>query len=324
MNSAAESIITKKRIKAIFSNTNFILFVLLIILIILGGFLHPSFLKITNLLNIARIVSLTGIMAVGMTFILLVGEIDLSVGSILSISAVVGGQFLHLGLLPVLLFTIGTGIFAGLINGLIIIKTKAPALIVTLGSLIIYGGLANIICGGKSVYPYNLASYTWIGQGKILSIPFPVIIFIIVTLLSIFVLNLTSYGRWIYFAGANRKAATYSGGKTNLIILISFVISGICASISGPMISSQINRIWPTQGAGYELTAITIAVLGGTSLWGGKGGVFGTFIAALIFGGLINLLNLTGVGTYLQEVVKGLLLIIIVGLMQLREWRNLE
>ncbi len=311
----------RERVKNIQFGTNSILFSIFIVLIITSHFLSAHFLNIENLLNIARIASLTGVMALGITFVMLVGEIDLSVGAIMSLSAVTAGQYLHLGIIPVLMITGGTGLLLGLINGIGVVKGKIPSLIMTLATLTIFNGLANIVSGGKAVYPYQLPSYLWLGKGNLLKIPFPVIVFCAGTLLLIFVLKYTEFGKWLYYTGANRIASRYSGGRTDKIIMITFLISGFCASLVGPMISGQINRIWPTQGFGYELAAISIAVLGGTSLAGGKGSLLGTFIAALIFGVLMNILNLSGVGTYLQEIVKGTLLIFVVGMLYLREER---
>ncbi len=310
-----------ERVKRIEFGTNAMLLSILISLFVVAGFFSSGFLRIENLFNIARIVSLTGIMAIGITYVMLVGEIDLSVGAIMSLSAVMGGRFLHLGIGPVLAVTFGTGLLLGFINGLGVVKGKVPSLIMTLATLTVYSGLANIVSGGKAVYPYKLPAYLWLGNGNVYGVPFPVLVFCSITLLSILVLNYTEFGKWIYYTGANRTASWFSGGRTDRNIIITFLISGVCASMVGPMISGQINRIWSTQGAGYELGAISIAVLGGVSLAGGKGTMTGTFIAALIFGGLMNILNLSGVGTYLQDVVKGVLLIFVVGMMYLREKR---
>ncbi len=310
-----------ERVKRIEFGTNAMLLSILIGLFVVAGFFSSGFLRTENLFNIARIVSLTGIMAIGITYVMLVGEIDLSVGAIMSLSAVMGGRFLHLGIGPVLAVTFGTGLLLGFINGLGVVKGKVPSLIMTLATLTVYSGLANIVSGGKAVYPYKLPAYLWLGNGNVYGVPFPVLVFCSITLLSILVLNYTEFGKWIYYTGANRTASWFSGGRTDRNIIITFLISGVCASMVGPMISGQINRIWSTQGAGYELGAISIAVLGGVSLAGGKGTMTGTFIAALIFGGLMNILNLSGVGTYLQDVVKGVLLIFVVGMMYLREKR---
>jgi len=310
-----------ERVKEIEFGTNAMLLLILISLFFAAGFLSSGFWMRENLFNIVRIVSLTGVMAIGVTYVMLVGEIDLSVGAIMSLSAVMGGRYLHLGIGPVLTITCGTGLLLGFINGIGVVKGKIPSLIMTLATLTVYSGLANIVSGGKAVYPYQLPAYLWLGSGNLLSVPFPVVVFGVVTLVSVFVLNYTEFGRWVYYIGANRTASRFSGGRTNREIILTFLISGLCASMVGPMISGQINRIWSTQGAGYELAAISIAVLGGASLTGGKGTVTGTFIAALIFGGLMNILNLSGVGTYLQDVVKGALLVFVVGMMYLREQR---
>ena len=212
---AVHGIVTK-----ILSNDTLFLLLLLIWFGIAATFLSPNFFSLQNILNVTRIVSLTGIVAIGMTFVLLVGEIDLSVGSIISISAVLGGKYLDSGILPVLAITYGTGACLGLINGIGTVKGKVPSIIMTLATLSAYAGLASIVSRGAAVWTYAHPSYTWIGQGEILGLPFPVILFLALALLSVITLHYTRFGRWVYYTGDNRVASHYAGVNTDRIRII--------------------------------------------------------------------------------------------------------
>jgi ribose/xylose/arabinose/galactoside ABC-type transport system permease subunit len=182
----------------------------------------------------------------------------------------------------------------------------------TLGTLAVYGGLASVVSSGQAVYLYKTPSYIWTGTGNIAGVPFPVVVFLIVCAVAMVVLSTTSIGRRIYYTGANPVAAWYSGINVPRVKMLVFMISGLCAAMAGPLLASQTNRVTPTQGLGMELSAIAIAVLGGTALDGARGTVLGTLTGALIYGALLNILALSGVGTYMEQVLKGVLLIVIV------------
>jgi ribose/xylose/arabinose/galactoside ABC-type transport system permease subunit len=267
----------------------------------------------TNLANVVRNASIVGIVAMGATFVLLTGEIDLSVGSILSLSAVVGGLCLSY-VNPVIAFIISLlfGGILGLINGLLVSKGKITSLMVTLGIMSVYGGIANIITRGQSKYLYEVSLYQWLCKGTVLIIPFPTVLFFVLTIVFAYFMKNTALGRQTYFVGANQKAAEYSGVKADNIKITMYVLSGLCAALAGPILSAQTNRITPNVGTGYELSAIAIAVLGGNSLDGGQGSILGTFIAAMVYSFLLNILTLSGIGTYMEQVLKGFLLIVIV------------
>lgn len=297
--------------RSILSSNVYILMILLVIILVVGGIFVPNIFKFTNIMNVLRIASILGIVAIGESLVLLTGEFDLSVGSIMSLSLVTGGLFLYLGSIPALLITFLTGLTLGAINGIAVAKGKVMSLFMTLGTLSVYGALALIMSRGQAVYLYDL-SYTIIGRGYVFGIPTPVIIFIIITLICSLFLNFTSTGRYIYYTGANTKAALFSGVGVNNIKILVFSICGLCAALAGPMYASQTQRITPILGVGFELSAFVIAVLGGTDLWGGKGSVLGVSIGALIYGFLVNILALSGIGTYIEQVLKGLLLIIVV------------
>ncbi|MDR0720894.1 MAG: ABC transporter permease [Treponema sp.] len=299
--------------KHILGNSDFVLFVIFIVVFVVGSVLVPQMLQVINITNVIRNASIVGIVAMGATFVLLTGEVDLSVGSILSLSAVFGGIFLG-SINPVLcfIFSLLLGGVLGLINGLLVSKGKITSLMVTLGIMSVYGGLALIINRSRSIYLYEVTLYQWLCKGSILGIPFPTVLFLVLTLIFAYIMNNTALGRQTYYVGANQTAAVFSGVKADNIKIIMYVISGSCAALAGPILSAQTNRITPNVGTGYELSAIAIAVLGGNSLDGGQGSILGTFIAAMVYSFLLNILTLSGIGTYMEQVLKGFLLIVIV------------
>lgn len=297
---------------AILRNDNLLLLVLLLLVVGIGGLLVPNIFQRTNLANVFRSVSILGLVAVGMTFVLLTGEIDLSVGSIMSMGLVTGGLFLSQGSGVALLMTALCGLVLGVINGIAVGYGRVNSLIMTLGTLAVYGGLASVVSRGQAAYLYKAPSYLWTGTGSILGLPFPVVVFLVVCAICSVVLFATKTGRRIYYTGANPVAAWYSGINIARTKVLVFGVSGLLAAMAGPLLASQTNRVTPTQGVGMELSAIAIAVLGGTALDGARGTVLGTLTGALIYGFLLNILALSGVGTYMEQVLKGVLLIVIV------------
>lgn len=289
-----------------------LLIVLLVMVLAVGGILVPHAFQVDNITNVLRSSSIVGLVAVGMTFVLLTGEIDLSVGSIMSLSLVIGGQFVDEGSLAALLVTALCGLALGAINGIAVGYGRINSLIITLGTLAVYGGLANVVARGQAIYLYQSPAYTWTGKGAVLGLPVPLLIFLTVCAIGTVVLGVTKVGREIYYTGANPTAAWYSGVNVAGTKTLVFAVSGLLAALAGPLLSSQTNRITPTLGVGYELAAIAIAVLGGTALAGARGTVVGTLIGALIYGFLLNILALSGVETYTEQVLKGCLLIFVV------------
>lgn len=298
--------------KNLLKNHTVILFIILACVMVIGGIFVPALVQKDNLLNVLRLASIVGLAAIGSTVVLLVGEIDLSIGSIMSVSLVTGGLMVGYGSGTALAVTCLTGIALGIVNGVLVTKLKINSLMVTLGTMSVFGGLANVITSGQSIFLYDSPFYLWLGRGYVLGIPVPVIIFLMVGIVLSLWLKLTKSGREIYFTGANKKAAWISGISITRIKLIAYALAGLTASMAGPLLSSQTNRITPIQGAGFELSAIAVAVLGGTSLMGGKGTLTGTILGALTFQLLLNVLTLSGVGTYMEQVLKGFLLIVIV------------
>ncbi|MCC7286742.1 MAG: ABC transporter permease [Burkholderiaceae bacterium] len=298
------------------ANQTLVLLVLLAVVVVVGGLLVPRFFQTQNIANVVRMTAIVGLVALGETLVLLTREIDLSLGSIMSLSLAVSGLVLDSGSGVALALTCATGLLLGLVNGIIVTAGRISSLIVTLGTLSIYGGLASVVAGGQAQYLYGLEGYLWLGKGSIVGIPAPAIVFVVVAAICSAVLACSKAGRAIYYTGASEIAAWYSGVSVNAIKIAVFGVAGLFAAMAGPMFASQTNRITPTLGAGFELAAIAIAVLGGTALDGARGSPLGTLIGALIFGVLLNILALSGVGTYGEQILKGALLILIVVIFQ--------
>lgn len=286
----------------------------LIILVIVLSFLSDYFFTVNNLLNIIRQVSIIAIMAFGMTFVILTGGIDLSVGSLLAVSAAVtAGLIINIGIFYLLVIPIGMliGVLLGGFSGLMVAKAKMPAFIVTLGMMTIARGLTLIYTDGRPISGFN-EDFRFIGAGHIGGIPVPVIIMLIILFICYITLKKTPYGRYVYAIGGNEEAAKLSGINVDRIKMSVYALSGLLSAISGIILASRLNSAQPTAGSGYELDAIATVVLGGTSLSGGQGGVVGTLIGALIIGVLNNGLNLLNVSSFYQQVAKGAVILIAV------------
>jgi len=285
----------------------------LLALVIVMSFLSDRFLTLPNMLNIFRQVSIMGIMAVGMTMVIIAQGIDLSVGSILALSgAVTAGMMAgdtSIVLAVLIGLAVGTGL--GLFNGLMISKAKLPDFIVTLAMMSIARGLTLVYTGGRPISGFDPV-FRSIGGGRVGRVPIPAIIFAVILVIGYLVLTKTTFGRYIYAVGGNQKAARLAGINTDRIKIMVYAISGLLSAASGVILTSRLNSAQPTAGVAYELDVIAMVVLGGTSLIGGKGSVGGTLIGALIIGVLNNSLNLLGVASFYQEVAKGLVILVAV------------
>ena len=284
----------------------------LIILIAVGAALSPHFLTIANVTNVARQASIVGILGVGMTFVILTAGIDLSVGSVLGLVAISFAAAMGSGapwpLAIALALMVGGG--AGAINGLGITKGGLQPFIMTLGMLVIARGVTLTIADGKPIRAGdNAADIAWIGSGDVLGVPVPLLLFAGIAVLSWFVLRFTPFGRRIYAVGDNREAARLSGIDTDRAVFSAYVISGLCSAVAALIVVSRLAAAEPTQGTGFELDAIAIVVIGGTSLFGGEGGVGGTVVGAAVVAAMNNLLNLLGVSPFSQQIVKGLIIL---------------
>lgn len=288
----------------------------LIILMAVITIINSNFLTANNLLNLLLQVTSNALIAFGMTFVILTGGIDLSVGSILALSSALTAGLLGSGM-PVtlaILISLILGCILGMMNGLLISYGKLAPFIVTLATMTIFRGATLVYTNGNPITKglSDTFLFQFLGQGYIVGIPFPVIIMFIVFIVLYVLLHKTAFGKSVYAIGGNEKAAYISGVKLNKVKIIIYSISGIMASISGLIITSRLSSAQPTAGASYEMDAIAAVVLGGTSLSRGKGRILGTLIGALIIGVLNNGLNIIGVSAFWQQVVKGVVILIAV------------
>lgn len=290
------------------------LFALLLLFIVIAA-LNPSFLEPLNIMNLLRQTSINALIAFGMTFIILTGGIDLSVGSILALSSALMAGMMVSGMDPILAILVGVllGTLMGVLNGLLITKGKMAPFIATLATMTIYRGLTLVYTEGKPVTGLGDSElFQMLGRGYFFGIPVPVVIMIIAFFVLWFLLHKMSFGRKTYAIGGNEKASRISGIKVDRVKIMIYGIAGTMAALAGAILTSRLNSAQPTAGQAYEMDAIAAVVLGGTSLSGGKGRLFGTLIGVLIIGTLNNGLNLLGVSSFYQQVVKGVVIIVAV------------
>jgi len=285
---------------------------LLLIAVILT-ILEPRFLTVSNLFNLIRQVSINAIIAFGMTFVILTGGIDLSVGSILAfVGAVVAGLLAaDVNLFVAIIIGIVLGALSGLLNGILVAKGRLAPFIVTLATMTIFRGLTLAYTEGRPITGLP-AHFRLIGTGEIAGVPLPIVLTALFFLLFYLVLNHTIFGRRVYTIGGNEEAARLSGMNTDRIKMLVYMISGVTAAISAIILTARLNSAQPTAGLTFELDAIAAVVLGGTSLSGGYGTLGGTLVGALMIGVLNNGLNMLNVPSFYQQVVKGLVILIAV------------
>ncbi|HCU42315.1 MULTISPECIES: ABC transporter permease subunit [Leuconostoc] len=289
----------------------------LIVLALITTVMNPSFLDPNNLLNLLRQVSINGLIAFGMTFVILTGGIDLSVGAILALTSALSAMMITSGVPTLIAMLIGI-IFGGLLgglNGLIITKGGAAPFIASLATMTIFRGATYVFTNGNPITSKamnNSFIFQFIGRGYFFGIPVPVIIMLISFFILYILLHKMTFGRKTYALGGNEKAAFVSGIKVNITKTWIYVISGIMSSAAGMILISRLSSAQPDAGTGFEMDAIAAVVLGGTSLAGGRGRIFGTLIGALIIGTLNNGMNLIGISSFYQQIVKGIVIIIAV------------
>ncbi|MBA4710004.1 ABC transporter permease [Aquitalea aquatica] len=290
-------------------------FIALVLVSVGLAVLSPDFLTVANLLNVMRQVSINALIAFGMTLVILLGGIDLSVGSILALSSVAIATLIQAGVNPLLATLLGVlgGGLMGLFNGLVISKGKVAPFIATLASMTILRGLALVVSGGSPITGFNSDLFSMLGGGYVAGlVPIPVVWMLIMFGLFAFLLKKTVFGRHVYATGGNEEAARLSGVKVDQIKLWVYTLSGAMSAMAGVVLTSRLNSAQPTAGSGYELDAIAAVVLGGTSLTGGRGWIFGTLMGALLIGVLNNGLNLLGVSSFYQQVIKGVVILLAV------------
>lgn len=291
--------------------------IVLLILCVLMSILNDRFWTWGNIITVLRQTSINAVIATGMTFAILIGGIDLSVGSVLAICGAIAATLISSGMdtILVVLITLLLGLGIGLVNGLLISKGRLQPFIATLGTMTLLRGLTLVYTQGKPITTMGAAhslSFSKIGTGYIFQIPIPIYIMIIVFIIAYYILRHLRMGRYIYALGSNEEATMYSAIKTDNVKLYVYSAAGFLAALAGVLVTARLGSAQPTAGTGYELDAIAAVVLGGTSMSGGVGTIQGTVIGALIIGLLNNALNLLQVPSYYQDVAKGIVILIAV------------
>jgi ribose/xylose/arabinose/galactoside ABC-type transport system permease subunit len=285
---------------------------LLLLCLILWA-LTPYFLTLSNLLNIAEQTTIIAIVAVGMTFVIITAGIDLSVGSVLALSGIIMANALHAGvpLLLALLAGTGTGLLCGLVNGLLVAKGHLPPFISTLGMMSVARGAALVFTEGRSISGFS-ESFRYFASGKILHIPMPVLIMLATYIVAHLILTKTKLGRYTYAIGGNENAAILSGVNVWFHKCVIYSLCGLLSGLAAIILTARLNSAQPIAGIMYELDAIAATVIGGTSLMGGEGTIWGTLVGALIMGVLRNGLTLLGISSFVQQIVIGSVIILAV------------
>ncbi|RRI06481.1 ABC transporter permease [Mesorhizobium tamadayense] len=305
-------------------------FIALIAVLVFFSIAAPNFLSAANLILMAKHVALNAFLAMGMTFVIITGGIDLSVGSIVGLCGMVAGylvlngidlQFgytVYFNVVEIALITLGVGILIGAVNGLLITRLNVAPFIATLGTLYVARGLALLSSDGRT-FPnlvgkpdLGTTGFGYLGAGRLLGLPVSIWILMMVALGAAYLARYTPLGRHIFAVGGNERAARISGVRVNMVKMFVYMFSGFCAAIVGLIISSELMASHPATGESFELNAIAAAVLGGTSMSGGRGTIGGTIVGAFVIGILSDGLVMMGVSSFWQMVIKGLVIIVAV------------
>jgi erythritol transport system permease protein len=313
-------------------------YIALLVLVAVFAVLSPAFLTTGNLIILTKQVAINAILGIGMTFVILGGGIDLSVGSIVGLCGMVAGWLISEGLvLPmfgvavffkvwiVMLLTVLVGVGVGAVNGLVVTRFGVTPFIATLGTLYVARGAALLLSGGAT-FP-NLVGraslrntgFPALGAGTFLGLPYPIWVMVVLAAAGAFVARMTPFGRQVYAIGGNEKAAALAGVRVPRVKLLTYLVSGFCAAVVGLIITSQLVAAHPATGGTFELNAIAVVVLGGTSLTGGRGTIGGTIIGAFVIGVLFNGMVLLGVSEFWQTVIKGAVIVVAVIVDQLQQ-----
>ncbi len=286
---------------------------ILVIFLIAMAFLSDRFFTFKNLTNVGRQISLNAILALGMTLVIISGGIDLSVGGVCALGCCVCAKILNstgsslLAIAVVLLIGLAVGAF----NGFVVSKTGIAPFIVTLSTVSIIRGI-TLVMTNASPMPISNATFKFIGQGTLLGIPFPIYITLILAIITAFVMNKTVFGRYVYAIGGNERSAVVAGIQVKKVKISVYMVSGFLAAFTAIIYTSRLSSGVPSLGNGFEMDAITAAVIGGASLAGGQGHIWGTMIGAVIIGILNNALNLLNINSYFQDIVKGVVVLMAV------------
>ncbi|PBC00728.1 ABC transporter permease [Mesorhizobium sp. WSM3860] len=305
-------------------------FIALIAVLVFFSIAAPNFLSAANLILMAKHVALNAFLAMGMTFVIITGGIDLSVGSIVGLCGMVAGYLVlngidlqigytvYFNVVEIALITLAVGILIGAVNGLLITKLNVAPFIATLGTLYVARGFALLSSDGRT-FPnlvgkpeLGTTGFGYLGAGKLLGLPVSIWILVVVALCAAYLARYTPLGRHIFAVGGNERAARISGVRVNMVKMFVYMFSGFCAAIVGLIISSELMASHPATGESFELNAIAAAVLGGTSMSGGRGTIGGTIVGAFVIGILSDGLVMMGVSSFWQMVIKGLVIIVAV------------
>lgn len=300
------------------------IFLVVVVIMVILTIASPNFATASNLAIVARIIALNSIIAMGMTMVILLGGIDLSVGSVVALtSVVVGFVLVKLGM-PIwvtILAGLAVGALVGFFNGLLVIRTGVAPFIITLGMMGLARGLALVITKGSTISGLP-ESYLALGQGYLGLVPYPVIIMLVLAVVIHIMLSRTTFGRRIYFIGSNEDAAILSGINVNRIKVIVFALCSTLAATEAVIETARMSTAQPASGVGYELTAIGAVIIGGASMSGGEGTILGTILGATLLGLITNGLILLGVSAYWQQVFSGAIIILAVALDTWRRRRS--
>ncbi|ADI28168.1 ribose ABC transporter permease [Geobacillus sp. C56-T3] len=288
----------------------------LFLLCIVLSILSDDFLMMDNWLNLLRQVSINALIAFGMTFVILTGGIDLSVGSVLALSSAITAGMMAQGINGFVAILVGllAGMVMGALNGVIITKGKVAPFIATLATMTAFRGLTLVYTDGRPItgFASDDILFQMMGRGYFFGIPVPIILMLMVYIALYVVLKKTTFGRHTYAVGGNEEASRLSGLRVDRLKIYVYALTGTLSALAGLILTSRLNSAQPTAGTAYELDAIAAVVLGGTSLSGGKGWIFGTLVGALIIGVLNNGLNLLNVSSFYQQVIKGAVILLAV------------
>jgi ribose/xylose/arabinose/galactoside ABC-type transport system permease subunit len=291
---------------------------LLVLLVLFGlaGLVSADFLTPGNLLNVSRQVALNGVISVGMTMVILTRGIDLSVGAIVALSAVLLAKYNNLGAVALLL-ALGAGVGVGLLNGFFVTKCRMQPFVVTLGMMIAIRGVALILAQSHPI-EHVPAVARFIGHGEIGPIPAAAVLLAVIAVLAWIFLSKSRTGRYVYAVGGNEDSTRLAGINVTAVKMLVYVLSGVLAAVAGIIIGGHLNVGDPAYGSGFELDAIAAVAIGGTSLAGGRGGVGSTIVGLLIVGMVSNLLNLLNVAGYTQFIISGAMIVVAVAIQRLR------
>ena len=288
-------------------------FLVLIVLIISFSIMNNRFLSFGNFTNLLRSTSIIGVVSIGMTFIIISGGIDLSVGSVLALSSVIAAKLMVSGtpLFLSIIISLVSGTLAGLLMGIIIYEARVPPFIVTLAGLSVFRGIAMLLTGAKKVVglPENFANFAVV---KVFGLPGMAIVWLLIIFIGVIMARYTVFGRNIYAIGSNPEAARLSGINIRASIYRVYALGGLTSAAAGILMAARLCGGAPSAGGGYELDAIAAVVLGGTSLTGGIGGIFGTFFGTMIIATISNGGNIMGINPFVLKIIIGILIVLAV------------